>query len=125
MDPSCNTIAGDKAYPDLASFPESVEAVVVEVPRAESEAWVEQAARAGIQDVRLHQSSHMPQAIKLASDHGLDLRHGTCAVMYVTPGLHVSFNSPLGTEGARRVLIPFGGAATPVHFDAEHAFRLT
>jgi predicted CoA-binding protein len=87
VDPGCNTIAGDKAYPDLASLPEPVEAVVVEVRPDETDAWVEKAAQAGIKDVWLHQNSDTPRAFEVAREHGIDLRHGTCAVMYVTPGL--------------------------------------
>ena len=87
VDPSSNTIAGDKAYADLASLPEPVEAVVIEVSRDETEAWVEKAGQAGIKDVWLHMNSDTPRALDLAREHGINVRHGTCAVMYVTPGL--------------------------------------
>ena len=42
VDPSASEIEGDKAYPDLASLPEKVEAVVLEVPKEEGMAIPEQ-----------------------------------------------------------------------------------
>ena len=86
VDPSASEIEGDKAYPDLASLPEKVEAVVLEVPKDETEAWVRQAADAGIRDVWIHMTRETPEAVALARQRGLNVLTGTCAVMYVTPG---------------------------------------
>ena len=86
VDPSASEIEGDKAYPDLASLPEKVEAVVLEVPKQETEAWVRQAADAGIRDVWIHMTRETPEAVALAKQRGLNVLTGTCAVMYVTPG---------------------------------------
>jgi predicted CoA-binding protein len=86
IDPSSNLAAGDKAYPDFASLPEPVDAVVIEVSRDFTEAWVRRAADAGVKHVWLHMNTDTPQAVALAKERGIDLRTGTCAVMYVTPG---------------------------------------
>ena len=86
VDPSVDDIDGDKTYPDLASLPEKVEAVVLEVPKAETGDWVEQAADAGIQNVWIHMTRETPEAVALAEERGLNVLTGTCAVMYVTPG---------------------------------------
>lgn len=45
------------------------------------------AADAGIAAVWIHQQTDTPEALQLADDRGLQVCHGTCAVMYVTPGL--------------------------------------
>lgn len=86
VDPSVETIDGDPAYDDLASLPEPVEAVVLEVPKEETADWIRRAAEAGVRDVWIHMGRETPEALKLAEDAGINARHGTCAVMYVKPG---------------------------------------
>ncbi len=86
VDPSAGEVEGDEAWPDLASLPEKVEAVVLEVPKEETEAWVGRAADAGIRDVWIHMTRETPEALALAKERGLNVLTGTCAVMYVTPG---------------------------------------
>ena len=86
VDPSAAEIEGDKAYPDLASLPERVEAVVLEVPKEETESWVRRAADAGIRNVWIHMGRDTPEALALAEERGLQVLTGTCAVMYVKPG---------------------------------------
>jgi predicted CoA-binding protein len=87
VDPSTSAIDGDSTYADLASLPEPVDGVVLEIPREECRDWVAKAAEAGIKDLWMHQSADTPEALALAKEKGINTRHGTCAVMYVTPGL--------------------------------------
>ena len=87
VDPSAETIEGDRAWSDLASLPEKVEAVVLEVPREETEEWVRKAADAGAHHVWIHMGRETPEAVALAKERGLHLLTGTCAVMYVKKGL--------------------------------------
>ena len=86
VDSSAQKIEGDRAYADLASLPDKVDAAILEVPKDETAAWVGQAARAGIRDVWIHMGRETPEALALAKEQGLDVRSGTCAVMYVTKG---------------------------------------
>jgi predicted CoA-binding protein len=86
LDSSSNVAAGDKAYPDFASLPERVDAVVIEVPREQTRTWLLRAADAGVKNVWLHMNTDTPEAVELAKERGINLRTGTCAVMYVTPG---------------------------------------
>jgi uncharacterized protein len=86
VDPSAKTIEGDPAYADLKALPGPIDAVVVEVPNNETASWVQRAADAGVKDVWLHAQTETPEAVALAKQHGLRLRTGTCAVMYVTRG---------------------------------------
>jgi predicted CoA-binding protein len=65
-----DAIKGDKTYPDLASLPERVEAVVLEVPREETESWVRQAADASIRNAWIHMTREMPEALALAKERG-------------------------------------------------------
>jgi len=86
VDPEADSIDGDPAFANLAALPEKVEAVVLEVPKAETRDWVAAVADAGIKDVWIHMTRDTPEALALAKEKGLNARHGTCAVMYVTPG---------------------------------------
>jgi predicted CoA-binding protein len=63
-----------------------VEAVILEVPREETAAWIEKIAAADIKDVWIHMGRETPEALKLAEEQGLDVRSGTCAVQYLTGG---------------------------------------
>jgi len=87
VDPSAEEIEGDRAYPDFGSLPETVEAAVLEVPREETAGWVQKAADAGVEHLWIHMGRETPEALALAEEKGLSVLTGTCAVMYVKPGL--------------------------------------
>lgn len=87
VDPSVPEIDGAPTYPDLASLPEPVDAVVLELPKAETKEWVGRAADAGIHEVWIHMGRETPEALALAKEKGLRVLTGNCAVMYVKPGL--------------------------------------
>ncbi|MBD3867567.1 MAG: CoA-binding protein [Acidobacteria bacterium] len=86
VDPSVKQIEGDRAFADLACLPEKVDAVVLEVPKEETREWVARAAKAGIRDVWIHMQRDTPEALELAKENGLNVRSGSCAVMYLTRG---------------------------------------
>jgi uncharacterized protein len=86
VDPGTSEIDGDRAYPDLASLPQPVEAAVLEVPKQDAASWMEKIVAAGITNVWVHQSTETPDVIRKAEGAHLRCEHGTCAVMYVTPG---------------------------------------
>ena len=85
VDPSVDEIEGDPAYDDLAALPQSVEAVVLEVPRGETEEWLRRAADAGVRHAWIHMGRDTPEALALARERGIEAVTGTCAVMYVKP----------------------------------------
>lgn len=87
IDPSTDQIDGDPAYPDLAALPEPVEGLLIETPKAETRDWIAAAASAGIRDVWVHQGHETPEAVAVAEAHGINLRTGTCAVMYLDSGV--------------------------------------
>lgn len=86
VDPSTETIEGDKTYPDLASLPEPVDCVVLEVPKEETKDWVQKVADAGGKDLWIHMNTETPEALVLAKEKGMNIRSGTCAVMYLKRG---------------------------------------
>jgi predicted CoA-binding protein len=86
VDPSAERIEGDAAFPDLTSLPDQVDGVVLELPREETATWLERAIDAGVKDIWIHQNTDTPEALTLAREHGIRLRTGTCAVMYLRRG---------------------------------------
>ncbi|HJW76215.1 MAG TPA: CoA-binding protein [Thermoleophilia bacterium] len=86
VDPGASEIEGDRTYPDLASLPQPVEAAVLEVAKQDAARWMETIVAAGIPNVWVHQSTETPEALQEAEGAHLRCEHGTCAVMYVTPG---------------------------------------
>lgn len=88
VDPSVSEIEGDVTYADLKALPDAVQAVVLEVPREETAGWVQQVADAGIKELWIHMQRETPEALALARGQGINVRHGTCAVMYLQGGFH-------------------------------------
>jgi uncharacterized protein len=86
VDPSAETVEGDRAFASLAALPEAVDAVVIEVPKAETLQWCKQAVERGIKDIWLHANTDSPEVVAYAEEQGVRLRTGTCAVMYLRPG---------------------------------------
>ncbi|WP_296805780.1 CoA-binding protein [Thiocapsa sp.] len=86
IDPSTMLVDRDPAYPTLASLPQPIDGLIIEVPKAESAGWVAAAADAGIGHVWIHMAHETPEAVALAAEKGINLRTGTCAVMYLNPG---------------------------------------
>ena len=86
VDTSVSMIDGDPTYDDLTALPDSVDGVVIEVPPDETAGWVQKAIDAGVKDVWIHMGRETQEALKLASEAGINLHTGTCAVMYVVPG---------------------------------------
>ncbi len=101
VDPSVSSIDGDRTWPDLASLPEKVQAVVLEVPKEETADWVGKAADAGAQHVWIHMGRDTPEALAVGKERGISVLTGTCAVMYVKRGpsyhsIHKYINKALG-----------------------------
>jgi predicted CoA-binding protein len=86
VDPSSADIDGDETYPDLDALPNKVDAVVLEPPKEETRDWVQKVVDAGVKNLWIHMETDTPEAVQLAQDNGIDVRTGTCGVMYVTQG---------------------------------------
>jgi predicted CoA-binding protein len=86
IDPSAEVVEGDRAFADLTALPETVDAVVIEVPKTETMQWCRQAVECGIKDIWLHGNTETPEVVAYAKEHAVRLRTGTCAVMYLHRG---------------------------------------
>jgi len=86
VDASVAEVEGDRTFADLASLPEKVDGVVLEVPPEETAGWVERAAAAGLRRVWIHAGCDTPEALEAARRAGLEVLTGHCAVMYLSQG---------------------------------------
>jgi predicted CoA-binding protein len=87
IDPGAEQIDGEATYPDFASLPGKVDCAILELPKEETTEWVEKVAKTGIKDLWIHMNTDTPEAVELAKEKGITVHTGTCAVMYVTPGI--------------------------------------
>ena len=86
VNPNATTIGDKPCYPDLASIPGGVEAVVIGTSPKYAKATVEQAVAAGIKKVWMHRSvdagSVDPAAAAYGREHGLTVIDGGCPLMF-------------------------------------------
>jgi len=83
--PEAETIEGERCYPSLSALPEPVEGVLVVVPPARTEQVVRDAAAAGIKRVWMQQGAESSAAIKFCEEHGINVVHGECILMFAEP----------------------------------------
>jgi predicted CoA-binding protein len=86
VNPNADLIGDKPCYPDLASIPGGVDAVVIGTSPAHARATVEQAVAAGITKVWMHRSvdagSVDPSAVAYGREHGLTVIDGGCPLMF-------------------------------------------
>lgn len=89
VNPNAGTVEGDPAYPDLASIPGGVEAVVVATRPEHAAATVREAADLGIDRVWMHRSvdagSVDAAAVAEGRARGLTVIDGGCPLMFGAP----------------------------------------
>lgn len=86
VNPNATTVEGGPAYPDLASIPGGVQAVVIGTRPERAEATMRQAIDLGITHVWMHRSfgggSVSEQATELGRSNGVTVIDGGCPLMY-------------------------------------------
>jgi hypothetical protein len=85
INPHMNTFEGDVCYPDLLSLPEKIDAVIINVPPAQTEKVVREAKQAGINKVWLQQGSQSDEAVKFCEENGIDCVSNECILMFAQP----------------------------------------
>jgi len=81
INPRAPEVENLKAYPDLASLPESVHGISVITPPAVTEKIVEEAARAGIGHVWMQPGAESPAAIERGEALGLNVIGGDACIL--------------------------------------------
>jgi predicted CoA-binding protein len=86
VNPNTDSIGDHKAFPDLASIPGGVDAVVIGTSPRYALATMQQAAELGITHVWLHRSldagSVDPAAVEYGREHGITVIDGGCPLMF-------------------------------------------
>jgi predicted CoA-binding protein len=85
INPHINKYEGDTCYLDLLSIPEKIDAVVINVPPAQTEKVVREAKKAGINKVWLQQGSQSDEAVKYCEKNGIDCVSNECILMFAQP----------------------------------------
>lgn len=86
VNPNATEVEGDSCYPDLASVPGGVEAVVIGTAPSRAPATVQECVDLGIEHVWFHrgpgEGSANPEAAQLGRDNGLAVIDGGCPCMF-------------------------------------------
>ncbi len=86
VNPNTPEIEGDPCFPDLASIPGSVEAVVIGTAPSRAQATIEECVALGIRHVWFHRGpgagSLDPEAARYGRDHGIAVIDGGCPCMF-------------------------------------------
>jgi hypothetical protein len=86
VNPNAESVEGDTAYPDLASIPGGVEAVVIGTRPEAAEATMRECADLGINHVWMHRSSGAgsvsPSATEYGRKQGITVIDGGCPLMF-------------------------------------------
>lgn len=89
INPNAEEVEGDHCYPDIASIPDGVEAVVIATHPDQAAESVRQCAAAGVRRVWLHQGiglgSVSEEAVRLCQENGIGVIPGACPVMFCEP----------------------------------------
>ena len=85
VNPHATEILGDPCYPSLKDLPEPVGGAVVVLPPQQTEAVVRDAAAAGMTRLWLQQGSESTAALQLCEEHGINVIHGECILMFAKP----------------------------------------
>jgi predicted CoA-binding protein len=89
INPNMQTFEGEICYPDLFSLPEKVDAIIINVPPAQTEKVVREAKEAGITKVWLQQGSQSEEAIKYCEENNIDCVSNECILMFAQPSAFI------------------------------------
>ena len=86
VNPNADQVEGDRCFPDLASIPGGVDAVVIATRPAVAEATVRECAELGIEQVWMHrltgEGSVCDEATVYGREHGITVIDGGCPLMF-------------------------------------------
>ena len=86
INPNTDEVEGDRAYPDLASIPGGVEAVVIATRPDRAQATMHECVELGIRHVWMHRGpgggSVSEEAAQYGREHGIAVIDGGCPCMF-------------------------------------------
>jgi len=94
-------IKGEYLFSQLKSLPQPIDGVIVVVPPIEAQQVVTECAELGIRNVWLQQGAESEEVIRFCNEHGINVVHNICALLYVEPrrfphSLHYWFHRLFG-----------------------------
>jgi predicted CoA-binding protein len=89
INPNMDAFEGDTCYPDLLSLPEKADAVVINVPPAQTEKVVKEVKEAGIKKVWMQQGSQSDAAVRFCEENGIDCVSNECILMFAQPSAFI------------------------------------
>lgn len=90
VNPNAGNIDGLQVYQSISELPEEVKHLVILTPKQQCEKLVMEAIAHGIDHIWIQQMSDTPEAVKIASEAGVNLVTGECMFMWIEPvsGIH-------------------------------------
>ena len=100
--PFTDEIAGDTCVKEIAGLPHEVKKLYIVTGKDQTTDIVEQAAKKGIREIWIQQSSDTPESIEIAEKYDITLIHKQCIMKFTDPvsGIHKfhrSINKIFGT----------------------------
>jgi predicted CoA-binding protein len=90
INPNASEVEGDRCYPDLASVPGGVEAVVIATRPALAEGTIRECAERGVRHVWMHRAvgagSVSETAAAYGRERGIEVIRGGCPLMFDPAG---------------------------------------
>lgn len=90
VNPNAENLESRTCYPNMASLPEVVDALVCVVPSSESAKVTKEAYDSGVKRIWFQQGSESQESIAFCHDKGIPAIYNQCILMYVEPtgGIH-------------------------------------
>jgi len=90
LHPVAKEIDGIQCVASVRDLPSDVQALLLVVQPGETEKLVREAKAAGIPNVWMQQGAESEAAIRFCKDHGMDVVHGYCLLLFLEPvrGIH-------------------------------------
>ncbi len=85
INPSADHIDGEPCFSDLQSLPLSVDGVVIVVDSGQTEKIIRDAVEMEIKNIWIHQRAESHSVIQMCQEHGVNLIHGECILMFAEP----------------------------------------
>ena len=85
INPNAESIGEEKCYPDIASLPDDVGAIVAVVPPAQTADLAEQAGTKGIRHFWMQRGAESSEAIAACEKAGIDYVAKECVLMFAEP----------------------------------------
>jgi predicted CoA-binding protein len=85
INPNTDSIAEEKCYKSVSELPDSATNLYIVTPKATTLQIIKDAIGKGIKNVWIQQKSDTPEALALAKANGINLIHGECIIMHISP----------------------------------------